>query len=179
METDLFLTNYLGQLLAIIIGTIGAICFLGGYMNHDKIKPLSFGSDDDDWDVDEQDMYAIATGDEEYLAAHCTLYDKHTFKDSIEVQKQEIEQEKLEIQKLRNKLAKQKLKQQMKDLKNKKSKAKDTKPNPYDAIYEECVSVLVGLGHKKAEAKQMAANFFQANPDTKTVDEFIAGVFND
>ncbi len=41
----------------------------------------------------------------------------------------------------------------------------------------ECVGCLTGLGEKKTNAKKIVKDFFRNNPDVKTVDEFINGVF--
>lgn len=44
-------------------------------------------------------------------------------------------------------------------------------------IYEECVACLVTLGEKKTVAKKAVHDFFTNNKDVKTVEEFIAKVF--
>tara|TARA_Y100000004_G_scaffold143319_1_gene163039 strand:+ start:170 stop:523 length:354 start_codon:yes stop_codon:yes gene_type:complete len=114
--------------------SIAPMLFYRGYANPDKFEPLSFGWGDED--VDEDDMYAIATGDEEYLAAHCTL-------------------------------------------KQPKSKKKKKKPKPKtnQSLIQDCIDILIALGEKKSIARATVNKYFANNPKTKTVDEFIKGVF--
>jgi len=135
--------------LAVMLGVFFVGVFIAGYILGPKIvPPLKIN----DTDVDDDDLFAIATGNEEYLAAHCTV----------------------------KPLPKKKKKK-------KKKKAIDEKPSPapkpkvdtsaYDKLYEDCVATLVGLGYKKAEAKKETLRFLQSNPNTKTVEDFITGVF--
>ena len=63
----------------------------------------------------------------------------------------------------------------MKQLKELKEEASI---NPQQtSLINDCVAALVGLGHKKSEARSKVNKYFVKNPDTKTVDEFITGVF--
>ena len=158
--TDLQALQWIAEILAMLIGSFLALCFVGGLIaGPDKIEPIggreSVG-------VDDQDLFAVATGDEEYLAAHCTVGTK-----------EQIQQEKLELQMMRNKVAKLKLEKQLSKLteSNTVAKAIDS------ALVNDCISSLVALGEKKTDAKKRVEKYFSTNPNTKTVDEFILGVF--
>lgn len=60
----------------------------------------------------------------------------------------------------------------------KKSPSKTTSPPIDSGLMEECRSVLVSLGEKKAQAKKIVKDYFEKYPSTKSVDEFITGVYS-
>ena len=102
-----------------------------------------------------EDMYAIATGDEEYLAAHCTLSAPPKPKKRRESAPKQ-----------------QKPKQQ------KPKPVEPAKPvGPSDELLNDCVDALVSLGTKSAEARRVATKFLVANPCLKTVEAFIPEIF--
>jgi hypothetical protein len=102
-----------------------------------------------------EDMYAIATGDEEYLAAHCTLSAPPKPKKRRESAPKQ-----------------QKPKQQ------KPKPVEPAKPvGPSDELLNDCVDALVSLGTKSAEARRVATKFLVANPRLKTVEAFIPEIF--
>ena len=102
-----------------------------------------------------EDMYAIATGDEEYLAAHCTLSAPPKPKKRRESAPKQ-----------------QKPKQQ------KPKPVEPAKPvGPSDELLNDCVDALVSLGTKSAEARRVATKFLVANPHLKTVEAFIPEIF--
>ena len=77
-----------------------------------------------------------------------------------------------ERQELKKEIELLKLKKQLRELKEEES------INPQQtSLINDCVAALVGLGHKKSEARSKANKYFVKNPNTKTVDEFITGVF--
>ena len=77
-----------------------------------------------------------------------------------------------ETVKLKKEIELLKLRKQLNELKEEAS------INPQQtSLVDDCVAALVGLGHKKSEARSKANKYFVKNPDTKTVDEFITGVF--
>ena len=77
-----------------------------------------------------------------------------------------------ERQELKKEIELLKLKKQLRELKEEES------INPQQtSLINDCVAALVGLGHKKSEARSKANKYFVKNPNTKTVDEFISGVF--
>ena len=68
--------------------------------------------------------------------------------------------------------------EQSKQLKKKKEPKKTAeKSEKLENLLEECVGCLVSLGEKKTAARKIVKDFFIKNPNTKTVDEFINGVF--
>ena len=119
--------------LAMVIGWFWASCFIKGMIT-EGVPPLDFS--DDIGQIDDQDTFAIATGNQEYLAAHATITP-------------------------------------IKD----KQKKKPTKSEQSEKMIDECVSCLVSLGEKKSNAKKIVKDFFVKNPNVKTVDEFVTGVF--
>lgn len=80
-----------------------------------------------------------------------------------------------ELKDLKRQVEIAKLKQQLHDLNNPKppikptQRPKSTKP----AIFDDCVSALVGLGTPTRKAKAEVENIFDRNPNIKTVQEFI------
>lgn len=162
-ETLMFTAKMLGTAIAVFMG----ICFLIGLIAGEEggVEPLRFSHKAGS--VDDQDLFTIGTGNEEYLSAHCTLDPKV-----------QIQNEKLEIQKLRNKYARMKVEQQIKDLKNKPTKKrKDTAGTQTNPLISECFNALVSLGENKSTARTIVNKYFANNPKTKTVDQFIVGVF--
>jgi len=158
MSESLSAIQLVSTCTAILIMSVAPLLFYRGYAMPDKFEPLDLGLSDK---VTDQDMYAIATGDEEYLAAHCTLSPLD-----------EIEQEKIDIQRLKNKVERMKLEQQLAKLQG--VKEEPAKANP---LIAECIDALVALGEKKSVARAKVNKFFVDNPNTKSVDEFITGVF--
>jgi len=169
MMTSLMFT---AQILGYCFFGFLVVCFLYGFIVGEEggVEPLRL-SDDKSTPLSDQDLYAIATGDEEYLAAHCTL------NQNIIDPKVEIQNEKLEIQRLRNKYARMKVEQQIADLQNKPTKKKGVSATQTNPLITECINALVGLGEKKSNARAKVHKYFTDNPNTKTVDQFIAGVF--
>ena len=167
--------SFIAGVLGLAFGVFMVCCFFIGYiLGPEKVPPLTL---DLEKDVNDQDLFAVATGNEEYLAAHCTL--------PPTPDKVAIDQEKLRIQQLKNQIARMKLERELEQLKQyrqqppevPKSKPITVENHECDKLFEECVSALVVLGYKNNEARKMAGSFFQANPDVKTVDQFISGVF--
>lgn len=162
-ETLMFTAKMLGTAIAVFF----VMCFIIGLIAGEEggIEPLRLSDRADG--VDDQDLFAIATGDEEYLAAHCTLDPKV-----------QVQNEKLEIQKLRNKYARMKVEQQIEDLKNKPNKrptnTAGTQTNP---LITDCIDAMVAMGEKKSAARATVNKYFTSNPNTNSVEDFISGVF--
>lgn len=67
---DGFMMEAIAHFLATVIGiAAGVACMIGYILGPSKVPPLNFNEPE----IDDDDMFAIATGNEEYLAAHCTL----------------------------------------------------------------------------------------------------------
>jgi len=65
-----------------------------------------------------------------------------------------------------------KLKKQLEEL-----KAETAEPTVKTKLINDCVDSLVSLGEKRSAARSKTNKYFADNPETKTVDEFISGVF--
>ena len=139
------------------------ICFLYGCVVGEEggVEPVNFSNTVKSLPIDDQDMYAIATGNEEYLAAHCTFDTK-----------EELSREKEELQRMRNKVARMKLKKQLDQLQQ-PSQAKP-KVNP---LVTDCIDAMVAMGEKKSVARATVNKYFANSPNTNSVEEFISGVF--
>jgi outer membrane biosynthesis protein TonB len=117
-----------------------------------------------------EDMYAIATGDEEYLAAHCTLPAPPKPKKRRESAPKQ--------QKPKQQKPKQQKPKQQKPKQQKPKPVEPAKPvGPSDELLNDCVDALVSLGTKSAEARRVATKFLVANPRLKTVEAFIPEIF--
>lgn len=139
------------------------ICFLYGCVVGEEggVEPVNFSNSVKSLPIDEQDMYAIATGDEEYLAAHCTFDTK-----------EELRREKEDLQRMRNKVARMKLQKQMGQLQQ-PSQAKP-KVNP---LVTDCIDAMVAMGEKKSAARATVNKYFANNPNTNSIEDFLSGVF--
>ncbi len=173
---DGFIINAISNCIAccLFVWIIGI--FLKGFLGLKDYEPISIKGMSS---IDDQDMYAVASGDEDFLAAHCTLYDTETFKQP-ETTKSEIEAEKLDIQKLKNSIAMMKLKRELEELKRTEqpTQAGQTHSNQLNELIGDCEAALVALGYKNTDAKKLTKNFFIQNPNTKSIDEFLDGVFS-
>lgn len=127
----------MSSFLALVIGWFWASCFIKGMIT-EGVPPLDFS--EGIGEVDDQDLFAVASGNEEYLAAHATVTP-------------------------------------IKTKKKKEPKKTPEKSEKLEKLLEECVGCLVSLGEKKTAARKIVKDFFMKNPNTKTVDEFINGVF--
>ena len=172
---DGFIINAISNCIAccLFIWIVGI--FLKGFLGLKEYEPITVKGMAN---VDDQDMYAVASGDEDFLAAHCTMYDTETFNEP-KVTKGEIDAEKLDIQKLKNTIEMMKLKKQLEEL-TRSANASQTNQQPnstLDALVSDCQAALVSLGHKKTDAKNLTRDFFINNPNTSTFEEFLSGVF--
>lgn len=134
--------------IAMFIVFVFALSFSIGWAKADGIKPIS-------------DKFELGYIEEDVLPV-------------TPVQAQVVE-EYDELKDLKRQVEIAKLKQQLHDLNNPKppikptQRPKSTKP----AIFDDCVSALVGLGTPTRKAKAEAQIIFDKNPDIKTVQDFI------
>lgn len=154
-ETIQIIANAIGVFIAVLAG----ICFWVGVMNPDKVKPLTFKEPA----LDDDDLFAIASGDEDYLMAHCVIK---------EHEKDEIQKEKDDLQRLKNKIARMKLQKQLDELE--KPKEEKAQINP---LIKDCIDALVAMGEKKSVARATVNKYFANNPNTSSIEDFLAGVF--
>ena len=87
----------------------------------------------------------------------------------------DIKREVDQIKRRRNKVQRLKLEKQLRELEE---------PEPIlgsssiDTLMSDCVSSLVALGEKPADAKKLVKSYLSSHPDTSSVDEFITGVYS-
>jgi len=117
--------------------------------------------------VNDDDLFAVASGDEDYLMAHCVV--KEQEKDEVKPMQYEIKKEKDDLQRLRNKITRIKLEKQLRDL-----EGKEQTVNP---LLSDCVDAMVSMGETKTKAKVTVNKYFDSNPNTSTLEEFLSGVF--
>jgi hypothetical protein len=172
-ETIQIIANSIGVFIAVLAG----ICFWIGVMNPDRVTPLTFKAPT----VNDDDLFAVASGDEDYLMAHCVV--KEQEKDEVKPMQYEIKKEKYEVkpiqdeikkekddlQRLRNKITRIKLEKQLRDL-----EGKEQTVNP---LLSDCVDAMVSMGETKTKAKVTVNKYFDSNPNTSTLEEFLSGVF--
>ncbi len=169
IENVMFMAKSLGVALGVFIG----ICFFIGVLSGStEIKPISI--------PDKFDIGYISAPSNAY---HYTVYgDDNSLKSEQE-----------EIKRLRNKVQKIKLERQLaQELEIERLVSECKKPeqktqpqkNPVSStqktkhpMLDECISALVSLGEKKQSAVKAATDFLNKNPNTKTVDEFIIGIY--
>ena len=151
--------QWVAELLAIGIGVFFAICFVAGLMaGPEKIKPVSM--------IPEQ----IDIG---YISEPNDTHPSATPSSVVAVD--DIKMEVDQIKRLRNKVQRLKLEKQLRELEE---------PEPIlgsssiDTLMSDCVSSLVALGEKPADAKKLAKSYLSSHPDTSSVDEFIVGVYS-
>jgi hypothetical protein len=145
-ETIEILTN----IVLFFIAVLFMFSVLVGYLEGPQQKTeVNSKSDLLEYFQDDEDIYAILTGDMDYLAAHCTLKEE-----PLPSPKQT----------------------KPKQTKPKQTKPKQTKPCTTE-VGMEAVSGLVSLGYKKSEANQLVNDILSNNPNM-TSDEVVMEVFN-
>ena len=87
-----------------------------------------------------------------------------------------------ELKALKREVEIAKLRKQLVELKARQVHAPNSKNKPKDQvdvnpIIKDCIDALVSMGEKKSVARATVNKYFASNPNTKTVEEFITGVF--
>jgi hypothetical protein len=145
----------IAQLILFSLVIIFIVSFLVGVFNKNA-KPLNISNKFDLGYIDDVKPSTVVR----HSAA--------TKDDELESLKKQIE-----IAKLRKELVK--LKARQVHATNSKNKPKDqVDVNP---IIKDCIDALVSMGEKKSVARATVNKYFASNPNTKTVEEFITGVF--
>jgi len=144
MVTDSHVAHYIAMFIVFVV----AISFSIGWAKADGIKPIS-------------DKFELGYIEEDILPVS-----------PVEI---EVVDEYDELKDLKRQVEIAKLKQQLHDLNNPKPPIKPTqRPKPTKpAVFDDCVSALIGLGTPARKAKAEAQNIFDRNPNIKTVQEFI------
>jgi len=140
--------DILTQVLTIFFATVFTVAFLIGVTSKESSSPVSYFED-------EQDTYAILSGDEEYLAAHVTL------------KEEPLPQPKVRIS---NRAMSSRL------VLREEPKPKPIRPSKTD-FGSQCSSALAGLGCKKSEANKAVDEILSNNPNINDVETFIQEAF--
>ena len=142
------------QVLTIFFATVFTVAWIMGSLgvgetsqSNSRASLLSHYEDD-------EDIYAVLTGDEEYLAAHVTLKEKPAYRPAPEPKPTPKPTPK-------------------------PAKAKVEKPvNPSKTEFgSQCATALASLGCKKSEANRTVDDILSRNPDIKDVERFITEAF--
>lgn len=145
----------IAQLILFSLVIIFTVSFLVGVFNKNA-KPLNISNKFDLGYIDDVKPSTVARPS------------VATKDDELKVLKREVE-----IAKLRKQLVE--LKARQVHAPNSKNKPKDqVDVNP---IVKDCIDALVSMGEKKSVARATVNKYFASNPNTKTVEEFITGVF--
>jgi hypothetical protein len=102
--------------------------------------------------------------------------------DEITQQYEVVVEEQDELKVLKREVEIAKLRKQLVELKARQVHAPNSKNKPKDQvdvnpIIKDCIDALVSMGEKKSVARATVNKYFASNPNTKTVEEFITGVF--
>jgi len=145
------LVNYLTMICTVFLAVFWATCFIHGLIN-EKIEPLQFS-----------DKFDIG-----YIESDEPVVTKQP--------KAKKKKKKSKKTKPKSK-TKPKPKPKTKPKPKVKPKPEPVKPTVDDALMRDCCSALVSLGTSRTESKRAAKEFLLSNPDIKTVEQFIEGIF--
>jgi len=149
--------DILTQLLTIFLATCFAVGYLNGLFSSGESQSGKSNSLLSHFE-DEQDIYAVLSGDEEYLAAHVTL-----------------KEEPLPKPKPKKKTPISNRAKSSRIVLREEPKPKPVKPSKTD-FGSQCASALHNLGCKKSEANKIVDDILSRNPDI-TIEDFIQEVF--
>ena len=145
--------DYLSVVIALAIGAFIAVCVLWGAINPDSVKPLKI-----------PDKFEIG-----YIEDNNPL-----------AETSQLVQEYDELKDLERQVKIKKLKKQLKEMDEPKTKTRPKKvetKQQVNPLITECVQALVGMGEKQSVARSTVNKYFVNNPNTKSVEDFISGVF--
>lgn len=148
MVTDSYIAHYFAMFIVFVI----AISFSIGWAKADGTKPFS-----DKFDLGYIEDYPLEPN------ATVVVNDYDELKD--------LERQ-VKIAKLKKQLQELNKPPEPKQTQKKAPKQQPQKPTK-PAIFDDCVSALVGLGTPVRKAKAEVQNIFDRNPNIKTVQEFI------
>jgi len=143
--------DILTQVLTIFFATVFTVAWLIGATSKEENHRSSLTS----YLPDEEDSYAILSGDEEYLAAHVTL------------KEEPLPQPKVRIS---NRAMSSRL------VLREEPKPKPIRPSKTD-FGSQCSSALAGLGCKKSEANKAVDEILSNNPNINDEETFIQEAF--
>ena len=142
----------LTQVLTIFFATVFTVAFLIGATSKESSSPASYLED-------EQDTYAILSGDEEYLAAHVTL------------KEEPLPQPKVRIS---NRALSSRL--PLREEPTPKPTPKPIRPCRTE-FGSRCSSALASLGCNKTEANRVVDEILSNNPNINDIETFIHEAF--
>ena len=145
--------DYLSVVIALAIGAFIAVCVLWGAINPDSVKQLKI-----------PDKFEIG-----YIEDNNPL-----------AETSQLVQEYDELKDLERQVKIKKLKKQLKEMDEPKTKTRPKKAETkqqVNPLITECVQTLVGMGEKQSVARSTVNKYFVNNPNTKSVEDFISGVF--
>lgn len=152
---DLEAYQFIAQVIGAGVGIFFAVCFILGIMaGPDKIKPSTI--------IPEQ----IELG---YIS------DSKPKKSVSSLQEVEYD----ELKDLQRQVKIRKLKQQLKEMDSPKPQRARKKPEHKEtnSIVIDCIDAMIAMGEKKSVARATVNKYFVNNPNTKSVEDFLAGVF--
>lgn len=157
MYPDHNFINALSSFILFSLFFVVLVSFIYGFIS-DKVEPLKFN--------DHFDLGYIT--EEEAVV--------ETQPKPVDTTKEQLQQVKLQQEIIKLKKAQLELKQmQEKPVKNKPVKQKAVKPA--NTLVQDCISALVNMGEHRSSARRIVNKFLAENPQTKTVEQFIVGVF--
>ena len=147
--------DYLSIVIALAIGAFIAVCVLWGAINPDSVEPFKI--------PDKFELGYIE--DNNPLSETCQLAEEYEYD---------------ELKDLERQVKIKKLKQQLKEMDEPKTKTTPKKvetKQQVNPLITECVQALVAMGEKQSVARATVNKYFVNNPNTKSVEDFISGVF--
>ena len=152
MYYDPVIIDFITMFSAMVIALFLFFCFLYGYVNPDKVEPLKFS-----------DKFELGYIEDKNPQTQTSL--------------QEVEYDELED--LQRQVKIRKLKQQLKEMDSPKPQRVRKKPEHKEtnSIVIDCIDAMIAMGEKKSVARATVNKYFVNNPNTKSVEDFLAGVF--
>ena len=144
--------DFISMFAAIAIGTFIAICFTWGFLNSDSVEPLKVPDKFELGYIEDRNPPVKVSAREEYD----------------------------ELKDLERQVKIKKLKQELKSMDKPKPQRTSKKPEhkkETNSIVIDCIDAMIAMGEKKSVARATVNKYFVNNPNTKSVEDFLAGVF--
>ena len=148
---DLASVDFLTQILTIFLATVFTVAFLIGTFSNEERQSVPSTSHFED----EQDIYAVLSGDEEYLAAHVTLKEEPLPQPRVRISNRA---------------------QSSRVILREEPKPRIIRPCRTE-FGSRCSSALASLGCNKTEANRVVDEILSNNPNINDVETFIKEAF--
>ena len=159
------------QVLTIFFATVFTVAWIMGSLGVGEESQSSSRNSLLSHFEDDEDMYAILTGDQEYLAAHVTLKEKPLPKPKPKPKpKPRPENKPKKKMRISNRAKSSRI------VLREEPKPKPVKPSKTD-FGSQCATALANLGCKKSEANRTVDDILSRNPDIKDIERFITEAF--